>query len=94
MEMCRTTRATVAAATAKRAQHVVHLSRRLGQPCRAALTTVATNLGLDWRKYPDAPLAQVVTVTLRRRARLEMNDPQTTELCVDRTSRTARGGSW
>lgn len=43
-----------------------------------------------WRKYPDAPLAQVVTFTLRRRARLGMSDLQATEVRVDRVSRTGR----
>jgi hypothetical protein len=44
-----------------------------------------------WRKYRDAPLADVVENRLRRRIRLGMDDPSTAEARIERV-RTRRIG--
>lgn len=37
-----------------------------------------------WRKYRDAPLADIVENRLRRRIRLGMEDPSTAEARIER----------
>lgn len=44
-----------------------------------------------WRKYPDAPLADVLEDRLRRRVRLGMDDPGTAEARIGRIRRRRIG---
>jgi hypothetical protein len=44
-----------------------------------------------WRKYRDAPLADIVENRLRRRVRLGMEDPSTAEARIERVHRRRVG---
>jgi hypothetical protein len=70
----------------------VTVDRAIAEDAEVALATKKSKwFTVRWRKWRDAPLADIVENRLRRRARLGMDDPAIVQARIERIRRRRRG---